>query len=192
MGQEQKQKGSVAISAGISNSMGPEFFKDGYKMGFNFNIAGDRIVKEFISIGGGFTYAMNNPDVVGMIESLGYPEWVDLEINIDGAGASIVTVNPYIRFILTPKPKTDLSAIIGVGFYHWGLSSGAINVPSEGYSEPLNSESKSKIGLNFGGRFDFPISSKLKLVLVAKYHIMFTEDESKKFLTANFGIGIPF
>ena len=192
MGQELKKNGFVAISGGFNRPMGQEEFKNTYKTGFGFNASIDGIISEYISLGGEFTYGTNSPDIAGMVKFLGLPGWVVLDAEIDGGDVSIFALNPFIRFILTPKSKVSLSFLSGVGFYHLGVTGGTMRRLSDGASQSFSAVTENKIGLNIGSRLDAPISSKLKIIFLLKYHIMFTENESTKFLIANFGIGIPF
>jgi hypothetical protein len=165
----QRTPGSYSIGAfgGVCMPQGPKEFKDTYKSGFGF--------------GGEFKYNVGpKMSFVGSYTMLSFP--VDVKDSDAKFKSNIIQANA-LYYLMSPEAATQLTLIGGGGYYmqkfDWG---------SEDADNDKNSEND--FGVQFGAGMDLPLGV-MNLFFEGKYHIVFTEDESTKFITVMAGLRFP-
>ncbi|HEU4724565.1 MAG TPA: outer membrane beta-barrel protein [Candidatus Eisenbacteria bacterium] len=116
-------------------------------------------------------------------DNLGSAEYTDpLSSATTTTSASILRVNPAVRYTFGPGVGTSFYAQGGVGYY---------NVSAK-YEDSVNGDtdaSESKIGFNFGAGVNFPVAPTTKMNLGLQYHTVSTEGQSTNYINFRAGIG---
>ena len=116
-------------------------------------------------------------------DNLGSAEYTDpLSSATTTTSASILRVNPAVRYTFGPGVGTSFYAQGGVGYY---------NVSAK-YEDSVNGDtdaSESKIGFNFGAGVNFPVAPTTKMNVGLQYHTVSTEGQSTNYINFRAGIG---
>jgi len=162
------QKHITFFGAGITNIIGEG--SENLDMGKNFTVLSLVKSTDLIYVGGKFGY--NTFDFNSEVEN-------------SSASLTIYEFLPLIRIF--PAVSADKSI---TGFFQFGF--GFYNISSKiGSKNTLNSivNSQDKPGINLGMGILLGASSNgLQLEVAPNYNIIFTEDESSKYYTINFGL----
>jgi opacity protein-like surface antigen len=96
--------------------------------------------------------------------------------------ASIVRINPAVRYTFGPGVGTSFYAQGGAGYY-------SVSAKIEDSVLGNASDSQSKIGFNFGAGVSFPVAPTTKMNLGVMYHTVSTSGQSTNYVNVRAGVG---
>jgi hypothetical protein len=166
--------GTVELNAGYAKSSTEVMANgDSFGGGITFGAGYWRSMSPSFSWGGELSY-----------DNLGSVEYDNGTTTDNKVSASVLRINPAVRF--------NFGAPVGPAFYAQG-GVGYYNVSSsQEDSDPLvgNSDaSESKMGFNLGAGVTFPVGPKSRMNFSGLYHSVSTEGESTNYLQFRAGIG---
>jgi len=194
----QRTPGSYSIGGfgGVGLPSGPKEFKDYFKSGIGYGGELKYNVNEKTSLSASFTmlkFGIKTDEIEDAVGEEG------AKVTVEGGGlkANIIQAN-LLYYLAPPESSTQLYLIGGGGYYmEKAESPDKVTVEFEGETYDLSdmfesedSESENDFGVQFGAGLDLPLGS-LNLFVEGKYHIVFTEDESTKFITVMGGLRFP-
>ena len=165
--------GTLELNAGY-NKNSDEVTPSGDAMGggIGFGAAYWRGVSPSVSWGAELSY-----------DNLGSAEYTDpLSSATTKYSASIVRVNPAMRYTFGPGVGTNFYAQGGVGYYN-------VKAKVEDSVAGSADNSESKIGFNFGAGVNFPVAPTTKMNVGLQYHTISTEGQSTNYIDFKAGIG---
>jgi len=165
--------GTLELNAGY-NKNSQEVTPSGDAMGggIGFGAAYWRSASPSISWGGEVSY-----------DNLGSAEYTDpLSSATSKVSASVLRVNPAVRYIFGPGVGTNFFAQAGVGYYD-------VSSKFEDSVAGNSDASESKIGFNFGAGVNFPVAPTTKMNLGLQYHTISTEGQSTNYINFRAGVG---
>ncbi len=161
--QAQRTPGSVSLGAygGVGLPMGPDSFKDYWKMGIGLGAEIRYNFTEYFCVGISFTY-----------QPFSLKE--ELEEIVGGALKMHILSGNLVQYFTPTDNPICLYATLGGGYY--------MMKPEEGY------ESEDKPGLNGGAALEMMVSRDLFLFAEGKFHYVFTEGDHTSFITTMGGV----
>lgn len=187
---------NFGFGVGISKALGDG--SEYWNMGFNGSGNLYYSLSNNVSIGGNIVYnrwGVNEDKVMSELRSF-FPS----EYSVGGISGSttFLEISPVIRLLTTrgENQKIQFFGQAGLGYY---IMSGKAQYDYSfedswsgfTYSEDGNvfiKMEENKIGLNFGAGIIIHRTSNVSFEINPIYHIIFTEEESTKYFTINFGI----
>ncbi len=108
------------------------------------------------------------------------------DFEVDGGEPAILNICPEIRFMVGTGDMGTFAFILGGGWYRLMQSDLTVATPSgefdpEGVTIQFEFDPLSEFGANVGGQALYPMSDTVKIGAEAKYHIIFTDEESTTF-----------
>jgi opacity protein-like surface antigen len=165
--------GTLELNAGY-NKNSDEVTPSGDAMGggIGFGAAYWRSASPSISWGGELSY-----------DNLGSAEYTDpVSSATTKYSASVVRVNPAMRYTFGPGVGTNFYAQGGVGYY-------SVKAKIEDSVAGSADDTQSKIGFNFGAGVNFPVAPTTKMNVGVQYHTISTEGSSTNYVDFRAGIG---
>ncbi len=192
----QRAAGTLSFGGfgGVGLPMGPDEFKDHYKMGIGFGGELKYNFTEMTSLAASFTYLPFKIDEDKMIEDVTegveIPEGVEITIEGGSLKMSIISAN-LIQYFTAPAASAGFYVTAGAGYYTYSMDDVTVKVTYEGetYEETMEmDESESDLGLNGGAGLEITMGTNLFLFAEGKYHHIFSEDEATSFITIMGGL----
>ncbi|MCK6621801.1 MAG: hypothetical protein HUU32_12980 [Calditrichaceae bacterium] len=193
----QARRGQFEIYAGANIPLGPEGFKDYYKMGFSLN--GQYVffpsVRVGIPIFAGYEFFSVNSDAINddfesALRSVFQGSGLELvSSNLDVSGsASIIRFGAGVRPYLTAPEASTQFFLFGNATFNILKSKTELNGGSVTVTDGINTETleleggssegdESKIGLAIGGGIEIPAGEKINLIFQGLANFIFTSSE---------------
>ena len=184
---EQKLKPVVYLGGGIAMPMGPELFKDYWKMGIGF--------------GGGLGFQLN-PNME-LIASVYYNQFgldddkllTDLDapddVTIDGAEFKAIEILADFKYMFSSgqgASKLKPFIIGGLGFGNIKFADATVTGDDEEVELPFGDISETKVMFGFGAGLDYMISPKAAIWFQGRFNMISTEGESTTYLPIRAGV----
>lgn len=187
---------SIGGFGGLSLPQGPDEFKDYFKSGIGFGAEVKYNLNEKTSLVGSFASIPFKFNEDKMAEDIA--EWVgdEIEVNIEGGGFKVNAIQADLLYYLSqPEASTGLY-ITGGGGYYMSKTQNPDKVEITYLGETIDiteefegeEETENDLGVNFGAGLELAMGTSINLFVEGKYHIVFTEDESTKFITLMGGL----
>lgn len=189
---------SLGGFGGLNLPQGPDEFKDYFKSGIGFGAEFKYNINEKMSFVGSFAYLPFNYNEDKMeediMELVGGEE--DIQINIEGGGIKYNAIQANLLLYLSQPEASTGFYLTGGGGYYMGKSETPDKVELTYAGETIDitdmmegeEESENDLGVNFGAGLELAMGTSMSLFVEGKYHIVFTEDESTKFITLMGGL----
>jgi len=160
--QAQRTPGSISLAAygGVGLLMGPDSFKDYWKMGIGLGAEIRYNFTEYSCVGISFTY-----------QPFGLKEG---SAELGGTLKMHILSGNFVQYFTSPDNPICLYATLGGGYY--------MMKPEEGNA------SEDESGLNGGAALEMMVSRDLFLFAEGKFHYVFTEGDHTSFITIMGGI----
>lgn len=184
---------SLGGFGGLCLPQGPEEFKDTFKSGIGFGAEFKYNINEKMGFVGSFAFLPFKFNEDKIAEEM----WGDAQVNIEGGGIKINAIQADLLYSLSQPGASTGFYLIGGGGYYMAKSQNPdkIEVTTETYEVTGTmvgkEESENDLGVNFGAGLELAMGTSTKLFAEAKYHIVFTEEESTKFITLMGGVRFP-
>lgn len=194
----QARRGQFEIYAGANIPLGPEEFKDYYKMGFSLN--GQYVffpsVRVGIPIFAGYEFFSVNSDAINddfesalraELQGSGL-ELVSSNLDVGGS-ASIIRFGAGVRPYLTAPEASTQFFLFGNATFNILKSKTELNGGSITVTDGINTETveleggvssegdESKFGLAIGGGIEIPAGEKINLIFQGMANFIFTSSE---------------
>ena len=169
----QSRKPQFEVFGGVAIPLGPDEFKDYYKMGFSGH--GQYVIfpspKLGVSFGAAYErFTFDGDKVIDELEEIFGP----LEgLDVTGS-ASVIELGVGVRPYLTPVESNTQMFLFGMATYN--MLKQEITVDYLGESES-DSQDDNKFGLAAGAGFEFPAGTSMNFILQGVFRFIFTESE---------------
>ncbi|UCD16624.1 MAG: outer membrane beta-barrel protein [Candidatus Zixiibacteriota bacterium] len=189
----QGTKPALYLGGGLGLNMGPDEFKDYWKMGINFGGGvGIEVTPNFEILGSVYynNFPMDEDEMIKLVEAIiGVPV---VGLGIEGGSTRILELMVNGKFnIPTGDEASSFSPYLlgGVGF--GSLSFSDVTATYEGDSETLEiDESATDIALNIGGGVSFEVGPKVGIFVEGRFVMVLTEGDSTTYLPVRAGVKI--
>lgn len=187
---------SLGGFGGLSLPQGPDEFKDYFKSGIGFGAEFKYNINEKMSLVGSFASLPFKFNEDKMAEEVAGVVGDEIEVNIEGGGLKYNVIQANLLMYLSQPEASTGFYLTGGGGYYMGKSQNPDKVEITYMGQTLDitdmlegeEESENDLGVNFGAGLELAMGTSMNLFVEGKYHIVFTEDESTKFITLMGGL----
>lgn len=177
----------LKVSGGGALPMGPNDFKDNWKMGYGAGAGLTLNLMGGFAIEGEAEYYNFAFDGDKLVKSLGYS---NMGISISGGAVSVISAMANLKLYLLPKVSPVNVYIFGGG----GLTSlkfDEVKMSTAGYSQSTPSQTQSKAGAQAGAGVKIGLGS-IRIFAEGKYVMAFTPDKNTAFCPVKAGLIFGF
>ena len=190
----QVRSSQIELYGGVAMPMGPDYFKDWFKMGYS--VHGQYVMfpspKLGISFGVGYEpFSVDEDkfteDATGYSKSDLEDMGIDFELDMSLSILELcVGVRPYLS---APEATTQLF-VFGMATYNMMKFKADFTMSDDygNYYEYSDSGDENKTGLAIGGGLEMPLGETTNLIFQGLYRFIFTEDETTSFLGITAGV----
>jgi hypothetical protein len=183
----QSRKPQIEVFGGVAVPLGPDDFKDYYKMGFSGH--GQYVIFPSPKLGVSFGVAYEKFTFDGdkLLEDLGL---ADLGLDVTGS-ASVIELGVGVRPYLTPVESNSQFFLFGMATYNFLKAEATVSYMGmeESISDDLN-----KFGLAAGAGLELPAGTSMNIILQGVFRFIFTSEDEMGGTTQFVGItaGLAF